>query len=388
MNKKQVILLTLIFFLTGCYNYRELNDLAIASGISISKEKNEYKVTVEVVNPKKEQDTSSSIEPDFVIYTASATSIQEALRDIIKESPRKIYGAQIDILIIDENVAKTDLKNIMDFFARDPELRSEYYVLIGKNNNVLNITTSLENISAKNILDSLKSNNKYLGTANLVTYHDMTSEYLNPYIEIALPSIEVIGNNNQGDNIQNIENAKSETSSVLSNIAVFKNNKLIGYLTKEESQAFNFIMGNTKNSLVKINYPNDEFITTEVFDTKAEIKPNLKRNKITITLKGKASLSEVNHKINLDKEQNIENIQKDLNQTMENKIKTSVNNTIQKFNSDIYGFQDIIYKNNPKEHKQIKDNWYKEIFPNLKIEVKSKIAIIEKGNLNGGTYHE
>ena len=64
--KKFCFLLPLFFILTGCYNYRELNDLAIVSGISISKEADIYKITAEVVNPKKQQDTSSSKEPDFV----------------------------------------------------------------------------------------------------------------------------------------------------------------------------------------------------------------------------------------------------------------------------------------------------------------------------------
>ena len=36
--KKLLLLLPVLFFLTGCYNYRELNDLAIVSGISINKE--------------------------------------------------------------------------------------------------------------------------------------------------------------------------------------------------------------------------------------------------------------------------------------------------------------------------------------------------------------
>ena len=37
---------------------------------------------------------------------------------------------------------------------------------------------------------------------------------------------------------------------------------------------------------------------------------------------------------------------------------------------------------------KLKDNWYNSIFKNLEIEVKSNIKIIEKGNLNGGIYHE
>ena len=48
---------------------------------------------------------------------------------------------------------------------------------------------------------------------------------------------------------------------------------------------------------------------------------------------------------------------------------------------------DLFYKENPKEFKSIyKDS--KDFLKNIKIEVKSNIEIIEKGNLNGGIYHE
>ena len=40
---KKIILIIFIVLLTGCYDYRELNDIAIISGVGISKEDNEYK---------------------------------------------------------------------------------------------------------------------------------------------------------------------------------------------------------------------------------------------------------------------------------------------------------------------------------------------------------
>ena len=46
--KKTIISLICLLSLTGCYNYRELNDLAIVSGISIAKVNNQYELTVEV----------------------------------------------------------------------------------------------------------------------------------------------------------------------------------------------------------------------------------------------------------------------------------------------------------------------------------------------------
>lgn len=395
--KKIFILVLLTFCLTGCYNYRELNDLAIVSGISINKIEDEYIVTAEVVNPKKEQDASSGKEPDFVIYTGKGKSMQEAFRKIVKESPKKLYGAQMDVFIIDEETAKTELKNILDFFSRDPEIRSEFNVLVGKSTNILDITTPLDNISSKNILDSLESNNNYLGIANLVTYHDLIDNYLNPNIELALPKVEVINKENKsddnknkttGENLENIETTSAEVATLIANIAIFKENKLIGYLSEEESQAYNMVMNNAKITLMKTDYDNDQFIINEILNSSSDIEVDIKKKKVTISIKGKATISEANYSGDLENPKEILKIQKNLNKTTETFIKKSLKNTIKKYNSDIYGFRDIFYKKDPKNYKKIKDTWYEDIFPNLEIEVKTNITLFEKGNLNGGVYHE
>lgn len=386
--KKILILIPLLFCLTGCYNYRELNDLAIVSGISIDKNEDEYIVNAEVINPKKQQDASSGKEPEFVVYTSKGTSMQEAFRKIIKESPKKLYGAQMDVLIIDEETAKKELKNILDFFSRDPEIRSEFYVLVGKSTDVLEITTPLDKISSKNILDSLESNNSYLGFSNLVTYHDLIDNYLNPNIELALPTVEVVGDDTNGDSIENIESTSADAASIITNIAVFKDNKFVGYLTEEESQAYNMVMNSAKTTLMKTNYKDNEFIISEILNSSADIKIDIKKKKVTISIKGKATIAEANYSGNLEDAKEISKIQKDLNKTTEKFIKNSLKSTIQKYNSDIYGFRDMFYKQDPKAYKKLKNNWYKETFPNLEIEVKSDITIFEKGKLNGGLYHE
>lgn len=385
--KKLLLIIPMLFLLTGCYNYRELNDLAIVSGIGISMVDDEYEVTLEVVNVKKEQDTSAANQPEFVIYTSKSKSIQEAFRKVVKEAPKKVYTAQVDILIIDESVARDEISGIVDFFARDPEVRSEFYVLVGKEEDILEITTPLVNVSSTNILNSLESDNDYLGTVNLVTYHDFVSNYLNENIEIALPSIEAIGNKVEGENIDNIEKTADEATGILSTIGVFKDNKLIGYLTEEESVAFNLAMGNVNTTLIKTEYDNDEFIINEIIKVDSKVDATPKDNKITISIGGKATISEANYSGNLNKSKTIQNIEDDLNKKIEEMIKENVNNIIDKYNSDIFGFADLYYKTDAKYFKEIKDKWYDEYFNNIKIEVKSNVNIFEKGNLNGGLYN-
>lgn len=382
--KKIYILIPIFFLLTGCYNYRELNDLAIISGVSVSKDDDIYKITAEIVNPKKEQDTSSGKETDYVIYEGIGKSMQEAFRSIVKESPQKLYGAQMDILIIDEKTAKNGINDIIDFFARDPEVRSEFYVLICKSDEALKIVSPLINISSKNILKSLEATNTYMGTANMITYHQLLNDFLNPHIEIALPSIKIVGNEKIGETIENIESSAAKANNVISTIAVFKNGKLLGYLNEQESLGYNLIMNNTKTALIRNEYDNNKFIINEIIDSSTEIKANIKKKKITISIKGTATISDVNYNINLENNKEITKIQTEFNKNIEKIIKDTIESTNQKYNSDIYGFKDLFYKSDPKEYKKLIKELGNKFLNNLEIKVKSNIEIIEKGNLNGG----
>ena len=68
----------------------------------------------------------------------------------------------------------------------------------------------------------------------------------------------------------------------------------------------------------------------------------------------------------------------------ENKIETSINNIRQNYNSDIFGFLDLIYKQDYKTYKKLKNSWYKGEFKNIKINIKTAINIIGKGNVQEG----
>lgn len=386
--KKIIIIILTLLPLTGCYNYRELNDLAIVSGISIAKKNNQYELTAEVINTKKEQDTSNSRETDFVIYKNTSDSLQEGFRRLINEAPKKMYGAQIELLIIDESIAKKDLKNIVDFLSRDPEIRSEFYVTIGKSENILEVTTPLENINSKKIVQSLKSNNTYLGSVNLVTFHNLIDNYLNDKKDLALPVIKLIGSSEEGKNNTNLETTTNQTITTLDNIAVFKDNELVGYLTEEESKVYNLVSNNIKTTLVKTDFNNNEYVINEMVNIKCQTKVNPKKNTVNITITGKAAISEANYSGNLEKDKTIKKIENKLNEYTEQIVQKLITETIDKYNSDIYGFEDMFYKKDANYYKKhIKNNWEKLIHQ-LNIKVKSNITIFEKGNINGGLYYE
>lgn len=390
--RKIIIVLIPILLLTGCYDYRELSDLAIITAISIDKVDDNLKIAIQVVNPKKEQDTTSTNEPDFVTYTSSAKTVQEALRKVVNDSPAKLYGSHMEILIISEKVAENHLNEILDFFSRDPEPRSEMNIFIAKNSDPkdeLSIITPLINLPSTKILSSLEANVRYLGTSQDISLNYVIDCYLNPYKELTLPTLEIKGDVNKGEEKDNTSSGQSDTSIILSNIGIFKDNKFITYLNDTESQGVNFILDNINSTIVKYKCSNDEYLVSEILKSNTSLEADLEKNIVKINLEGHATISELTCDIDIKDTNVVKQVKQDIDKAIENIVKDTFYNIRDKYNTDIFNFRDLYYKTDYKYFKEnYQDNWYSEVFPNLEIEVNANYKLYEKGSTLGGINYE
>ena len=89
MNKK-ILLVFVCLLLTGCYDYKELNTLAILSATSIDYQDGEFMVTAQEINPQA-PDKTAVIQAPFFIYTGTGKSLQEAYRSITMTSSKFLY---------------------------------------------------------------------------------------------------------------------------------------------------------------------------------------------------------------------------------------------------------------------------------------------------------
>lgn len=389
--KKIFLLILPLIILTGCYNYRELNELAIATAIEIDKIDDEFHLLVQVANPKNQNDASSANQPQFVTYESKGKTIQEAFRAIVNESSKKIYGMHIQLLVITENLAKNDLESMFDFFFRNVEIRKEFYVIVDTtkdDNKLLKVLTPVTNLSSQSIVDSLEENNKFFGVSNLTTFNDLMDIYLDDNKELVLPTIYMIGNYEAGKNEEILKETESETKIFLGNMAIFKDEKLLGFLTKEESIAVNFIKNEINDTLITYECDENKYMTSEITLDKTNIKIDLKNLKVNINIKGSGALAEYGCSGDLSKESKIKEINTELNKHIEKLVKNSIISINQKYNSDIYNFKDIIYKQDNKFFNKIKDNYYDSVFNKFNYNIKSEIELQGKGNIVGGTYEK
>ena len=378
MKIKKLLLLISILLLTGCYDRKELNKITIVTATEINKINDEFVINAQIVNPQS-PDKTTNVEAPFFIYTGKGKTIQEAYRQIKLSSSRYLYPDHLRVLIINENLAKEDVSEILDFYLRNPVIRTEFNVLIGKDNNILSPITPLNQISASSINDTLEVNKNYLGVANLTSLSKMATMYLNPNTEIVLPSIKLNSINKEIDKEENTKSTKVNSIYELSGLAIFKDNKLKGYLTNDESITYNLIKNNTKNNIIVYECNDNNYLTLEIITSKTNI--TTKNEKINIKININATINESTCNINLNNEKNIILLEKNLKTYLNNKIIKDIDNIRNNYNSDIFGFLDIIYKHDYNTYLKIKNNWYSETFKSIPIEIETNIKIISIGNI-------
>ena len=173
---KKVLILLLLFLLTGCWNYQELNSIAISTAIGVDKnDDGKYEVSTMIANSRKEQSSSKESESQSIIFTGVGNTISEAFKNIDLYNPRRNYIGHVSVVVISDEVAKDGLNDILDFSARNPESTKRFQMVIAKNckaKDILKILTPLETFSAQNISNNLKYSRDSQATSTAILYSD------------------------------------------------------------------------------------------------------------------------------------------------------------------------------------------------------------------------
>lgn len=381
--KKLIILIPVIFIFCGCRDYKELNDIAIVSGMSIDKKKDKYKISILVANSKNSDGSQKEGVAGTAVYTTKSKSIANAIKDLDNILPKKIYLGHLGIVILSDQVAKDGIDNITDYFFRNPETTKGFYIIMTEENelaeNALKIISPLESFPFQNIKLSIENSSSSGAVTDNLTYSEFLEKYLKKGSEAYIPTIKIVGNVKKGSSTKTLESTKVKTYVDTKGLALFKSNKLVGYTKKNESRGINLVLNNAEEIVIKNNCK-EGYIATIVNRIKAKRKVKFVNNKpfFYITITGNGDIEETNCNIDLKNDNDIKKIEKKIN----NSIKKLVNKGIKKskeYKTDVFEFGNLVYKKNPKFYKHI-DDW-NSYFKNVKTNVKVNIKIRNKGSI-------
>ena len=126
--KKVILLIFLTFICTGCYNYKELNELGIVSAMGISKDGDLYNLDIQLLNVLDSEKSGLNKSPITVI-SGQGETIFEAARSMNKKTSKVFFLADVDYVFLDQSVLNDGLDEIMDFLIRDTRLSLNFLVV-------------------------------------------------------------------------------------------------------------------------------------------------------------------------------------------------------------------------------------------------------------------
>lgn len=383
-----ILFLFLTSFLTGCWNRRELNELAIAVGMGIDKVGERYRVSIQVVNPKEATAGKGAGLAPAVLFTEEGDTILEAVRRMSTLSPRKIYFPHLRMFLISDSVAREGIAESLELLYRDHEFRTDFYLVVSHHisaEEALKIMTPLEKVPASKLHSTLETSEKYWSPSLTETLNetirDLTSDGKHP----VLSGLRMEGDPEVGATKKNVENIYTPTELKDSMLAAFKYDKLVGWLNENESKGYNYIRGNVKSTVGHVECPGGGKVTTEVVRAKSKIKGHIEEGKphVTITLHSIQNIAEVEcRNLELTKPETIDQIEKATEAKTKLLIESAIKKAQNSFRADIFGFGEAIRRADPKAWKDMKHDWDERYFTDLPVHINVNVKIRHVGKFD------
>ena len=370
-------MLIAIVIVSGCWDRRELETIAIVAGVGIDLEEEGQQrgvvVSAQIVKPSQVKSPGASQgggnnQKAYWVLKSTGKTIFEAIRAATLESSRRLYWAHNQVLIIGEDAAEQGIIQFLDFFIRDPEPRPTIWVLVadGKAGVILKMQSELENVQAFAIADLVEN---YVSTGEVfpIMLQELIERLLSKTTASLAPRIREEGKG-------------KEKRVVIDGTAVFKRDKLIGLLSKKETRGLLWVLSKINSGIVNVKTDGEAYTSIELINANgkfnSEIRDGIVWMKVYVEADG--NLGEEMGKEDFSNPENLRELEQEFTAAIRDEIIATWQQA-QKMQADIYGLGEEVKRRYPKLKDNLEPNW-EQMFSEARIElvVKAKIRRLGK----------
>ncbi|MTI84319.1 MAG: Ger(x)C family spore germination protein [Firmicutes bacterium] len=384
MKKLLLLTLALTLFMSGCWSRVELEERIIvaAVGFDTAKDPDKIEVTAQIIMPGQlgTTDNGGGNSKEAVnVYTDTGYNVFDALRNITRQTGKKLFLAEIGVFIVGESLARKDIGSVMDFIRRDaePNIRSWVVVVKGRAKEALETQLTVEKVWALQITKMIQAA-KFNAKAPMIDILDFEKATRSATTRPVVPVMTI------GQEKETSQNSMYPSRKlVLGGSAIFKDYSLVGCLDEGESRGFLWIDGEVKSGIVVVPHPGGEeqLMALEIIRASSEVKPAISNDgnmsiKIKVNEEGNIGEIRPDH-IELFYPENIKMLEKAKQTVIQNEVLAAIEKA-QDLNADIFGFGEAVRRKYPKEWPQYEKKW-DELFPLLDVQVEVEAKIRRTG---------
>ncbi|SPF40834.1 exported hypothetical protein [Candidatus Desulfosporosinus infrequens] len=383
-----LLLIPVVLGLTGCWNLIEPENYAWLAWLGLDRVAGgKIQVTVALTPPLSPVPTGAS-PPEKLLIVSSAVgdTLFDALRELNSHLPKRLFYSYMHAVIIGEGLAREGVEQDLDLLFRNVRLRKNAWVFItrGPTDSIFKIDPQIEKDPAKLIDSLVTSEQRFLGKSRVIRVNDFQSELASPGFD---PVVSVLGiwDPEEKNVLPPGSKVMKNTELAIDGSALFRGDKLVGWLSPEESQTYLLSKGEMKTGLIVIPHPDNPVNRAgiEVIGNSAKliakISDDQAKAKITIKIDGKLGDQWLNEPGRQAEDPNEDpEFYRQLGEGLEKKIKSDVEDLLNRsqteFDADIFGIGDYIMNRYPNDWEQIQSNW-REYYKKAAIEVEVTVNI-------------
>ncbi|MDW7615916.1 Ger(x)C family spore germination protein [Peribacillus simplex] len=395
MNRKRLVLLLMLIgttFTSGCWDKKELNEMAIVSAVGVDKNKEGKLVaTFQIINPSNVAGAlqgGGGTNPPISIYRASGDNILEMDSVASTKISRDMYFAHANLIVISEEVAKEEgINSIFDAFERSPEFRATTRIVIArgvKARNIVETLTAIDKVTAEKIIRTIESTEKQQGGSVNINLQEVIKNLVSTGKEPIISGFTVKGQKGKEDKMENTQSSDIQANPKAAGIGVFKEGKLVDWLDGDKAIGSMWVLDRIKSTNLNMDWKDKkDAITYQVIRQKTNVSVKMENGKpkVFIKVRAEGDIREVDVPLNLNSPHVLIDIEKKLANNLKKEMEDAIVRA-QKNKSDIFGFGEIMHESHPKVWKKLEKDWDDVTFPKLEAQVQVETFIRRTGLRN------
>lgn len=374
--KKQISTLITISLLctilTGCWNRRELNNIAITFALGYDTTKDgDYMLTTQILSPGQSKQKysggqDSTAQGVFTVISKGLTPF-ESSRNASRQSARRLYIAHNKIIVIGEETARSGIFPILDHWYRDIEGQPLTNILIAKDkaSEIIEAGSPVEKIPGLAIEELIKTSYATSRVGTVTLYEIM----------------KTITSKTNGSYAAGIETVqyKNEKITKLNRTAIFKKDKLVVWFGDKESRGLLWILAKVKGGSITVSSPEDDTkeIGLKIIRESTKVTPTIIDGKPIINVKIKEEgiiAVQGDPKLDLNKPDTLKKLENEKAKAIKDEVNSALEKAQKQLNVDVFKFGEAFHRKYPREWKALEKNWDEEFKKlQVKVDVEAKI---------------
>ncbi|GFN24201.1 Ger(x)C family spore germination protein [Thermanaeromonas sp. C210] len=394
---------------TGCWDRREINDLAFTSCFAFDVEGEERIATAEIVRPAAVAGggeggggggTGAALpQRNVILASERGDTLFGAGRRLALRLPRRTYVAHTDAVLVGEELARRGLREVLDHLERHQEFRRTAYILVtrGSARDVLVAAQGGLEATLGREITGLSRWVRTSGFGIVPTIHDVIVELsagasaaLIPVLEISAqplppsPGAATSGNAASGGSGQQgavrVPDPEMLRTVSLKGAGLFHQDRLVGWLDEHQTRGWAWARNQVRRAILELECPEDKKkVSVEITDSQGKVQIQTSKGELQgiITVKVEGNLLEQQCLHDLTAVEVLRILESQAAAAIAGEINSAVAQAKQA-GADVFDFGGALYRQEPQLWKQLKARWPEE-FKKLPIAVQVEAKIRRTG---------